>query len=184
MCDIYRFCPPLDGPGLTLRFIAMEDAEALLQVYGDRENVPSFNSDNCTGDFYMPLLEDMRRCLDFWLKSYAWKQFVRWSIVEKGCVIGTVECFYRGPSDALGDSALLRIDLRRDRDTLEVNGEILDLLLPRLKSYFGGRMTAIKAPACVPGRIAALRARGFIRSEEPLIGHAGTQYFDYWTRPH
>ena len=183
MSTIYESCPSLKGPSLTLRLVAMEDAEDLLMVYGDPGNTPFFNADNCHGDnFYYPTLERMQQAISFWLHSYKHGWFVRWSIVERQTVIGTVECFYRGPSDAFGDSALLRIDLRRDRDTERINSEILDILLPCLKELFGGHIAVIKAPAIAQNRIAALTERGFSRSAEKLIGEGGTTYGDYWIR--
>lgn len=183
MPDIYESCPVLTGPTLTLRLVTMEDAADLLQVYQDEENNPYFNSDNCTSNFLIPTLEDMQQCILFWKQSYAWKQFVRWSIMEAGHAIGTVECFYRGPSDDIDDCSLLRIDLRGDRHTPAINAELLDMLTPRIKELFGGSCIAIKAPAIARERREALQARGFIPSEKMLIGHDGTQYPDYWTKP-
>lgn len=183
MSNVYESCPVFTCGHLTLRLIEAEDAEDLLQVYGDPGNVPYFNGDNCHGNtFYYPTMERMQQAVAFWVNSYRRGYFVRWSIVERQTVIGTVECFYRGPSDALGDSALLRIDLRRDRDTPRINGAILDLLLPQLKELFGGHSAVIKAPSIARSRIAALTERGFRLSEEKLVGEGGETYGDYWIR--
>ena len=183
MVDVYTQCPVLTGPTLTLRLTCMEDAEDLLLVYGDPGNTPFFNSDNCHGDtFYYPTPERMCQAIQFWLDSYRWKYFVRWSILERQQAIGTVECFHRVANDALTDCALLRIDLRRDRDTPHINGEILDIFLPRLKELFGSSITAVKAPPFTLARIEALRARGFAPASQPLIGHDGVCCGDYWQK--
>lgn len=183
MPHVYESCPTFTSGTLMLRLIAPGDTEDLLQVYSDPGNVPYFNGDNCHGDtFYYPTMERMQQAVDFWVYSYQHGYFVRWSVVERQTVIGTVECFYRGPSDDLGDSALLRIDLRRDRDTPRINGAILDMLLPQLKSLFGGHIAVIKAPAIAASRIAALTERGFTLSGEKLVGEGGETYGDYWIR--
>lgn len=177
MTDVYVQCPQLNGPTLTLRPTCMEDAEDLLLVYGDEGNTPFFNSDNCTNNFYFPTLKEMQACIGMWLRSYARKDFVRWSIVEGGRAIGTIECFHRIAEDAFTDCALLRIDLRRDRDTLRVNNELLDMLLPRLKEFFGSSFTATKAPSFAEARIAALTEHGFVPAAKD------ERYHDYWTLP-
>ena len=68
-------------------------------------------------------------------------------------------------------------------DTAAVNGECLDLLMPHVKELFHAAHAAIKAPPVAEGRIAALRTRGFVPGDLPLIGHDGTRYGDYWIRP-
>lgn len=184
MSDIYESCPVLTGPTLTLRLIAAEDAQDLLAVYGDERSVPHFNSDNCHGDtFHYPTLERMQQAVKFWMDSYAWRYFVRWSILEEGRAIGTIECFHRDSQDVLDDCGLLRIDLRRDRDTAGVNGELLDILLPRLPELFHCTQAVIKAPPIARARIDALQARGFFPAEVPLTGDGGIQYGDYWRKP-
>ena len=113
MPDVYTHCPTLTGLTLTLRPVAMEDAEALLRVYGDETRIPFFNSDNCHGDnFHYATLERMRQAIRFWLDSYAHRYFVRWTVTAAGTPVGTVECFHRVAEDAYGGCALLRIDLR------------------------------------------------------------------------
>ena len=183
MPDVYTHCPTLTGLTLTLRPVAMEDAEALLRVYGDETRIPFFNSDNCHGDnFHYATLERMQQAIRFWLDSYAHGYFVRWAVVAAGTPIGTVECFHRVAADAYGGCALLRIDLRADMENAAVNGECLDLLLPHLKALFHAGRAAIKAPPVAEERIAAQKARGFVPGDAPLIGHDGTCYGDYWVR--
>ena len=184
MTDVYERRPILTGSTLTLRLVTMDDAEDLLQVYGDERSVPFFNSDNCHGDtFHYPTLERMQQAIKFWTDSYAWRYFVRWSILETGHAIGTVECFHRNSPDVLDDCSLLRIDLRRDRDTPVINGELFDILLPCLPELFHCSQAVIKAPPVAEARIAAMTERGFFPAETPLTGDDGTPYPHYWRKP-
>ncbi len=45
--DIFEKCPALENEKLLVRLIRDQDAEDLLQVYGDKFALPFFNSDNC-----------------------------------------------------------------------------------------------------------------------------------------
>ena len=45
---------------------------------------------------------------------------------------------------------------------------------------FGCAIVATKAIPTAKERISALTALGFSKSEEPLVGHDGTKYYDYW----
>ncbi|MGN0778764.1 MAG: GNAT family N-acetyltransferase [Aristaeellaceae bacterium] len=183
MPDVYAHCPTLTSPTLTLRPVTMADAAALMSVYGDETRLPFFNSDNCHGDhFHYPTLARMQQAVQFWLDSYAQGYFVRWAMVAAGGPIGTVECFHRVAEDAYGGCALLRIDLRGDMETPDINGACLDLLLPCLKELFHADRVAIKAPPVAQARREALRMRGFLPGDAPLIGHDGTRYGDYWVR--
>ena len=97
MSGIYEKCPRIDNERFTLRFVDMDDINDLLEVYSDKNALPFFNSDNCDGDnFYYPDYEKMRSAVDFWLRSYETKWFVRWSGIEKGIskVIGPIEMFH------------------------------------------------------------------------------------------
>ena len=80
--DVYEICPQFASDRYLLRQTSMADREDLLKVYSDRKAVPIFNSDNCTGDFYMTTPEDMANCIDFWLREYGQRYYVRWSIID------------------------------------------------------------------------------------------------------
>lgn len=71
MQNVYDEVPLFEDERFLLRFVEKKDAESLLNVYGDKNSLPFFNSDNCHGDnFYYPTLERMEKAIDFWLESY------------------------------------------------------------------------------------------------------------------
>ena len=93
MKNVYEECPVFENEHWLLRFVEKSDSEALLKVYGDKNALPFFNSDNCDGDnFYYHTKELMDKAMDFWFYSYREKWFVRWAIIDKasGKAIGTI----------------------------------------------------------------------------------------------
>ena len=53
--NIYETCPTLESERFILRLVEECDCDDLLTVYGDKNALPFFNSDNCDGDnFYYP----------------------------------------------------------------------------------------------------------------------------------
>ena len=106
MKDVYESCPEFEDGTWLLRFVRKEDADDLLAVYGDRNALPFFNSDNCHGDnFYYNTKEKMDKAIDFWLYSYGQKYFVRWTVIEKtaGKAVGTIEMFRRPAGADFGE---------------------------------------------------------------------------------
>ena len=185
MMDVYKEIPVFTSPAYRLRGVALSDAEALLNVYGDPEAVPYFNGDNCHGDtFYYPTLARMEQAVAFWLDSYRQRYFVRWSVEDRATneVIGTIELFDRPTEDGTGVCALLRLDLRRDRETAPVIQAVLDTLYPAVLPYFAGRTVVTKCWPYASQRRRALEALGFAPSERLLVGEGGVQYGDYWTK--
>ena len=84
MSDVYKNCPAFENDRFLLRFSQLNDASDLVSVYSDKNALPFFNSDNCHGDyFYYPNEERMREAIEFWLRSYSSKWFVRWTIIDK-----------------------------------------------------------------------------------------------------
>lgn len=82
--DVYEICPSFEDEKFLLRFPTLQDAKNLVKVYGDKNALPFFYSDNCHGDnFYYPDVQRMQQAIQFWLDSYDSKWFVRWTIVEK-----------------------------------------------------------------------------------------------------
>ena len=181
--DIYKICPVLQNDKLLLRLVNDGDADALLKVYGDIKAVPLFNSDNCHGDdFHYATVERVRQALDFWQQAYENGWFVRFAVIDKAIdeVIGTIEGFRREADDCFNDCALLRIDLRSDCETAEKISSLLSLIVPPSFEMFGCSIAATKAVPSATDRIGALTAFGFVKSHEPLIGHDGTEYYDYY----
>ena len=180
--NVYETCPTLYSGRYLLRQTRMEDRDALLKVYSDIAAVPIFNSDNCTGDFYMTTPEAMENCIRFWLREYALGYYVRWSVLDReaGEVIGTVELFNRGSEDAYNGMGLLRLDLRSDYETETAIPQILNVLLPQAYTLFDCAAIATKIPPCAQVRKKALTAMGFTAGNEPLIGHHGKEFWDYY----
>ena len=180
--DIYEVCPTLSSPRFLLRQVALSDRDDLLRVYSDPAAVPIFNSDNCTGNFYMTRPGDMENCITFWLREYAQRYYIRWSILDRATdtAIGTIELFHREATDYFNHVGLLRLDLRSDYETKDAITAILDTLLPESFSLFACESIATKIPPCAAVRREALTALGFSYSPEKLYGHDGRAYGDYF----
>ncbi len=181
--NIYETCPTFENDKYVVRPVADGDDKALLDVYGDEKATPFFNSDNCHGDdFHYTTLERMRQALDFWKQAYANGWFVRLAIADKnkGKAVGTIEAFLRVADDYFTDCVLLRLDLHSAYEKSEEIKSILSLTAQPLFALFGCGKIATKAIPSASERIKALTEFGFIKSDEPLIGHDGTKYYDYF----
>lgn len=181
--NIYESCPTLQNDRFVLRLVADSDLADLLKVYSDVKAVPLFNSDNCHGDdFYYTTTERMRQALDFWMQAYQNGWFVRFAIVDKASneVVGTIEEFKRDENDFFTNCGLLRLDLRSDYETASAIQSILSLIAVPSFDLFGCNIVATKAVSNAVERIKALNSLGFVRSCEPLVGHDGTKYYDYY----
>lgn len=180
--DVYANCPILSDGRFLLRQVADSDWADLLQVYSDLKAVPIFNSDNCTGDFYITTKEDMDRTIAFWLMEYGQRYYVRWAIVDRTTdrAVGTIELFNRTAADFFNNMGLLRLDLRSDYETEETVRCLLVLLLPRVREMFGCGIVATKIPPCAEVRRETLCAMGFAPTSEKVIGHDGRAYGDYY----
>lgn len=185
MQDVYSMCPVIENERYRLRLVSQEDCSDLLRVYSDEKAVPLLNSDNCHGDdFYYTTMERMQRAIDFWLREYGKRYYVRWAIKDKRTdeAIGTVELFRREAKDFFTDCGLLRLDLRSDYEHTNEIREILSLIVPKAFVLFDCSMIATKAVPAAEERICALKLMGFTAREEKLVGHDGTQYGDYYVR--
>lgn len=113
----------------------------------------------------------------FWIWSYENGWFVRWSIVDKGAdaVIGTIELCGT-------DRGILRVDLRSDYEKDDVLAEILSLIVPSSFEWLGCKELITKAKPFASARIKVLTKMGFVQMDEPLIGHDGTKYGDYFMK--
>lgn len=181
--DIYKQCPQLGDDKFELRPVQKGDADALLRVYSDDAAVPLFNSDNCHGDdFHYTTHERMAQALEFWITAYDNGWFVRFAVVDKaiGEPIGTIELFRREAEDYFTDCALLRLDLLSDYERAEAIEHIVSIAASSAFELFGCGMLATKAIPAAAERISALNSLGFARSDEPLIGHDNTKYYDYF----
>ncbi len=183
MQDPYLVCPVLENDSYLLRLVNEYDARDLLEVYSDLAAVPYFNSDNCNGDtFYYPTLERMEQAIQFWLREYGQRYYVRWTIIEKctGAAVGTVELFNRQADDFFTDCGLLRLDLKSSSETEEHICQLLSLVVPPAFGLFGCSMIATKIPVFAINRQQAACRIGFVHSPEKLQGHDGREYGDYY----
>lgn len=186
MTNVYDSVPVFENEKYLLRFVKEDDATDLLKVYSDKNALPFFNSDNCHGDnFYYPTLERMKQAVDFWLKSYESKWFVRWAVIDKARAetVGTIELFHREADDYFNHTGVLRLDVGSGYESAECIGAIADLIVPAAYELFGTEKIITKIPLYAVERKAAFERLGFVKSDECLIGTMdGYAYKDYWEK--
>lgn len=185
MIDVYENPPVFENEQYLVRFIRQDDCADLLRVYSDKKAVPFFNSDNCGGDdFHYTTEARMRQAIDFWLREYGQRYYVRMTICDKrmkNTPIGTIEIFNRQADDFFSDCGLLRLDLHSDYESQEEIFNLISLVVPPIFPLFSCSMIATKAIPAAEERIAALQSFGFVLSSEKLIGgHDRRAYTDYW----
>ena len=184
--NLYDRCPTLESPRFLLRLVEEVDCADLLEVYGDKNALPFFNSDNCDGDnFYYDTPERMGDALRFWKQAYENGWFVRWSIMDRAAskAVGTVEVCQRAsePDDPFNGAGILRLDVKSGYEAEDVLAEIGALIIPTIFEGFGCASIITKAPIYAVERIRAVRRLGFAKSEHLLIGKTGYAYDGYWT---
>lgn len=182
--NIFKECPLMEGGRYLLRLTLEDDCDELLRVYSDEKALPLFNGDNCNGDdFHYTTGERMLEAIRFWIWSYENGWFVRWTILDRqsGGAIGTVELCRQGGDWTSNDGrGILRIDLRSDYERWDVIRELLALLLPGAFDWFACDRIVTKAKPSAKERLVALEEYGFQPNTEPVMGHDGTVYGDYY----
>ena len=185
MLDVYENCPIFENEKYILRFSNIEDAKDLVSVYGDKNALPFFNSDNCHGEnFYYPDEQSMTTAIEFWLKSYKDRWFVRWTILDKASetAIGSIELFHRVADDDLNHVGVLRLDLGSQYEQEEIIYDILNLIITPAYEMFDCEEIITKVPLYAIERIEALSKLGFEKNDRFLVGTMdGYAYKDYWT---
>lgn len=185
MSDVYKNCPAFESDRFLLRFSQLNDASDLVSVYSDKNALPFFNSDNCHGDnFYYPNEERMREAIEFWLRSYSSKWFVRWTIIDKEAhkAIGSIEVFHRSANDDFNHVGVLRLDLKSEYETSEEISTIMNLIVPPAFDLFECEEIITKVPVYAVERMEAMKRVGFKKSTKLLVGTIdGYAYKDYWT---
>lgn len=163
----YEECPEYETGSFILRLVEPSDADCLLVCYSDPVAVARMNTDQCTSNFYYTTREQMKECIDFWLKEYKRKAYVRFSIIPKLTehAVGTIEIFG-------GDSGVLRIDIASEYETDPYIEELLYLAVFQFIPDFEIGSLKIKA-SNTPDRIGLLRKYGFLPSEtfRPGMGY-------------
>ncbi len=167
MINVYENCPTYETESFILRLVKIEDAEALLKCYSDKETVSKLNADNCTSDFYYQTKEEMEQYIRYWLEEYKNQYYVRFAVVPKieKQAVGTVEIFG-------GKDGVLRIDLAKEYECKDSILEIAELAINTFSKDLGIGSIKIKT-ANVPERIKWLEQLGFIQSKEfrPELGY-------------
>lgn len=167
MLNIYEHCPIYETESFVLRLVRLEDAEALLTCYSDKEMVSQMNSDYCTSDFFYTTKEEMEQCIRFWLEEYEKKYYVRFAVIPKAenQAVGTVEILG-------GEAGVLRIDLAKEYETEKTIIEIVKLAIHTFSEDFRIESIKIKT-ANTPERIKWLEALGFVVSKNfrPELGY-------------
>lgn len=185
--DIYKQCPVLENDKYKIRLIEETDSKDLLKVYGDKNCLPFFNSDNCNGsNFYCTTQDDMDNAIKYWLMEYhVTKGFVRFSIIDKQKkeVIGTIEMFNRQSEDFYNHCGLLRLDVRSDYENADDLYGMMNLFIDYFYKWFECSDIITKGALYAVERVKALEKMKFIKSDKPLIGnHKHLGYYDYWIR--
>lgn len=158
MKNVYEKCPVYETDSFILRMVELEDAEALLACYSDKQNVKKLNSDYCTSDFYYSTVEEMKQCIRFWLEEYEKQYYVRFALIPKteSQAIGTVEIFG-------GEFGVLRIDLAQKYYTENNFEEIIRLSIDSFIDDFGIGSIKIKT-SNIQEKINCLEKMGFLPS--------------------
>lgn len=181
--DVYKQCPVLANDQFTVKLIEENDVDDLLSVYSDKLALPFFNSDGCNGsNFYCAIREHMAGAVKYWLVEYENKNFVRFSIIDNADqkAIGTIEMFRRESAASHNGCGILRLDVRSDYEQTDQLKSILSLIVNPFYDWFGCTEIVTKGALYAVDRIEALKQTGFTKSSEPLIGHDGIAYYDYW----
>ena len=185
MVNVYENCPVFENDKYLLRFSSFEDAKDLVSVYGDKNALPFFNSDNCHGDnFYYPDEESMTKAIGFWLSSYSSKSFVRWTIYDKGLqkAIGSVELFHRVGEDDFNGVGVLRLDIKSEFETSDKIFTVMSMIVPDAFDLFDCEEIITKVPIYAIERMEAVKKIGFEKTDRLLIGTMdGYAYKDYWS---
>ena len=125
--DVFTVCPEYETEHFKIRKLEAGDVEGLFPCYSDPEAARYFNGDCCGDDFYYTDKEKFRECVEYWLSRYEARDFVRWSIFDKGTglLVGTIEVCpslkYAVDGKMMG---ILRIDLRSKYEKQAVLEEI------------------------------------------------------------
>lgn len=185
MKNVYQSCPTFENGRFLLRFVRQADADDLMKVYSDKNALPFFNSDNCDGDnFYYCDIDKMKNAINFWLRSYETKWFVRWTIIDKSIskAIGTIEMFHRVADDDFNNAGVLRLDVGSDYEKTDILYNLFELFIPSAYELFDCNEIITKVPVYAIERINAANKYGFKKSERLLLGtNDHYAYKDYWT---
>ena len=176
----YQVCPVFESNHLIYRLVQENDAQDLLACYSDPASIPLFNSDNCHNDFNFQTLEEMSKCIRYWLEEYEQQGYVRFSLVEKNSdkAVGTIEFFARKESVVgLGEVGVLRLDLVSRLETEALITEIFAMVKDELYDCFGVHTVITKAIPRAEQRVVALMNSGYQKIDNSSILPFDDYYF-------
>ena len=167
MSNPYEKCPAFETKHFLIRLIQPEDAENLIECYSDGKSQELFNADNCTGDFCIYTLDDMKACVGAWVAAYEQKEYIRFAVVDRssGKAVGTIEMFG-------GDTGVLRIDVASFYEEAIYLEELVSVCVENFYDLFAAEVIATKAVPKAQSRIAVLLKAGF-----RLSGFKGREHY-------
>lgn len=137
--DVFTVCPEYETEHFKIRKLEAGDVEGLFPCYSDPEAARYFNGDCCGDDFYYTDKEKFRECVEYWLSRYEARDFIRWSVLDKGTgfLIGTIEVCpslkYAVDGRKMG---ILRIDLKSEYERWPVLKELMYVLICHIYEDF------------------------------------------------
>jgi RimJ/RimL family protein N-acetyltransferase len=171
MNNPYEKCPVFETVNFILRFVEKSDANDLLECYSDVNSQKLFNIDNFPTDCSFNTLDEMNRCIDFWIMEYQSQKYIRFSIMNKvtGKAIGTVEIFG-------GQYGVLRIDVKSEYEKTEYLEEIIGISINNFYELLNIDNIITKAIPEATYRINALKNNGFILYPKEMKPHRENYY--------
>ena len=167
--DVFTVCPEYETDHFKIRKLEAGDVEGLFPCYSDPEAARYFNGDCCGDDFYYTDKEKFRECVEYWLSRYEARDFVRWSIFDKGTglLVGTIEVCpslkYAVDGKMMG---ILRIDLRSKYEKQAVLEELMDILMVNIYEDFQVASVIMKIQKDAEERQKLIKKYQFVSAKE------------------
>ena len=167
--DVFTVCPEYETDHFKIRKLEAGDVEGLFPCYSDPEAARYFNGDCCGDDFYYTDKEKFRECVEYWLSRYEARDFVRWSIFDKGTglLVGTIEVCpslkYAVDGKMMG---ILRIDLRSKYEKQAVLEELMDILMVNIYEDFQVASVIMKIQKEAEERQKLIKKYQFVSAKE------------------
>jgi RimJ/RimL family protein N-acetyltransferase len=168
----YVECPVYDTEHFILRLVTEDDATDLLTCYADTNARPIFNSDTCTSNFFYETFDEICDCVKIWLNSYARKEFVRFSIIDKysNHAVGTIEMFGM-VGKYKTTRGILRLDIASEYEEDGYLNELFSLCLNEFFDLFVVDQIVTKAIPEAVNRVNTLKRLGFVAYDFPEREH-------------
>lgn len=168
----YVECPVFETETFVLRLVTEDDAADLLACYSDTDARSFFNSDTCTSNFYYDTSSEMSDCIKVWLNSYAQKEFIRFSLIDKHSshAVGTIEMFGM-VGKYKTTRGILRLDIASKYEETAYLNELFSLCLKEFFDLFAVNQIVTKAIPEAIKRVNTLQILGFVAYDFPEREH-------------